>query len=159
MPQQPQWPNPQQNVQQQRPMPQQPGWNQPAPVNQGQRVMGGTPIMDIPIEDRLPDGSFKLRFLSNPEKGEVILSSGSWIGRHSTCALMIEDKCMSRNHCRIEFMNGKWVMQLSGSNGVRVNGQFFSSRTAVPILLMNHSRLEFASETGRNIMLEFLCNP
>lgn len=122
-------------------------------------AMGGPAHVMQPLEELLPDGSYKLRFITTPERGEVLLSSGDWIGRHSTCALVLEDECVSRNHCRFNYVNGSWLMDLSGTNGLKINGVLYRNDIISAIMVPNHSRLEFSGKDGNNIILEFICNP
>ncbi|MDO5541112.1 MAG: FHA domain-containing protein [Eubacteriales bacterium] len=71
--------------------------------------------------------SLQLQFVSGPLGGKVFECGGASstsIGRNRDCDLVIpEAGGVSRRHCRIQYENGKWILQdLNSSYGTMVNG-------------------------------------
>ena len=51
-------------------------------------------------------------------------SQGFTVGRHSECALSIQDSGVSRRHADVFWENGQWwIKDLNSANGVFVDGQ------------------------------------
>jgi FHA domain len=47
------------------------------------------------------------------------------IGRHPSCDVVVTDETVSRQHARLTFRDGGWIVQdLDSTNGTRVNGQY-----------------------------------
>jgi uncharacterized repeat protein (TIGR01451 family) len=77
-------------------------------------------------------GQAALRILHGSSAGQIIpLSQPSLlIGRSRLCNIILDDLTVSRQHARLQFMNGYWYLQDQNSKtGVYVNGQRISSVT------------------------------
>ena len=47
------------------------------------------------------------------------------IGRHPSCDVVVADDTVSRQHARLTFRDGGWIVQdLDSTNGTRLNGQY-----------------------------------
>ncbi len=63
---------------------------------------------------------------------EILKPVGSVIGRVSSADIHIDDQGISRQHCRISRVEGKWLIEDLGSvNGVSVNGVRVAGSTAL----------------------------
>lgn len=68
----------------------------------------------------------KLRFLGGRHQGRIVdlIPAGFSIGRGKGNDLVLDEEGISRHHCKIHEVAGKWVVEdLESTNGVRVNGQ------------------------------------
>ncbi|MBT3381916.1 MAG: PEGA domain-containing protein [Lentisphaerae bacterium] len=72
----------------------------------------------------------KLRFLGGRYQGRIVdlIPAGFAIGRGKENDLVLDEEGVSRNHCRVYEVAGKWVVEdLESTNGVRINGQRIDS--------------------------------
>jgi pSer/pThr/pTyr-binding forkhead associated (FHA) protein len=75
------------------------------------------------------------------------------IGRDSSCELQLFDVRVSRQHARIEFSAGEYVLtDLNSSNGVYVNG----TRLTQPVALQHDDTIEIGSFGGIVFRFEFV---
>ena len=57
-------------------------------------------------------------------KGYLIRTASFWIGRSTDCDLVVDDKSVSRKHCMIQFVSGKFLLSdLHSQNGTYLNNQ------------------------------------
>lgn len=71
------------------------------------------------------------------------LAQGSWlIGSQTDCDILLGDPTVSRQHARLRFEDGRWLLEdLGSSNGVKVNGQTLSD----PQVVSAGDQLQFGS--------------
>ncbi|MDI6696258.1 MAG: FHA domain-containing protein [Anaerolineales bacterium] len=78
------------------------------------------------IARQKPSGQAALRVLFGAFTGQIIVlgQSSLLIGRSRMCNIVLADPTVSRQHARLQFMNGYWYLQDQNSKtGVFVNGQ------------------------------------
>ncbi|HJX27954.1 MAG TPA: FHA domain-containing protein, partial [Thermoanaerobaculia bacterium] len=71
-----------------------------------------------------------------PERGRTLVLDGApvTVGRSRGCTLPLSDPNASKEHLRIAWENGSWVLtDLESSFGTRVNGQTLRSRELAPL--------------------------
>jgi phosphoserine phosphatase RsbU/P len=74
------------------------------------------------------------------------------IGRHAENNLVLRDTRISRNHARITFQNGQYLLQdLNSRHGVYVNGERIEDRRT----LRNSDRLDFGFQDSYRITFSF----
>jgi len=75
------------------------------------------------------------------------------IGRDASCELQLFDVRVSRQHAKIEFTAGDYILtDLNSSNGVYVNG----TRIIHPVILQHDDLIEFGSFGGVVYRFEFI---
>ena len=78
----------------------------------------------------------KIRFLGGRFQGRLVdlNPAGVNVGRALTNDLVLDEDGVSRQHCRISQVEGRWVIEdLKSTNGVRVNGERIAeTRTLEP---------------------------
>lgn len=72
----------------------------------------------------------KLVVLDGVDQGKIyLLRARNIVGRHSECSLVVNDKGVSGNHCKIEQVNQRdyLITDLNSSNGTYLNGKKINS--------------------------------
>ena len=65
----------------------------------------------------------------SPEGNRRVVNLGAHttLGRHPDNTIQLLDRIVSKNHCNVDFVNGKWILKdLESLNGTFVNGQRMS---------------------------------
>jgi pSer/pThr/pTyr-binding forkhead associated (FHA) protein len=92
----------------------------------------------------------ELTFTEGPRAGEKILLAklGSFtIGRQDDNNLAIDEKAVSRRHCRIDYDGDLfWLVDCGSHNGTRVNGELVrrSRLESGDLIQVGHTELEFS---------------
>ena len=96
-----------------------------------------------------PD-TYTLKFTDGSGREEE-LHNGDLIGRQAGCALVLDEPGISRSHCRIVRMDGKWQMEILGMNGIYICGKHYPDGYAT---LANGDIIEFPGVNG-NIAVQY----
>ena len=69
------------------------------------------------------------------------------LGRSRRCDVRIQSSTISSRHCRLDYVNGHWVVEdLESSNGIRVDGIRFRRKCVMPGSELSLSRESFMLE-------------
>jgi type II secretory ATPase GspE/PulE/Tfp pilus assembly ATPase PilB-like protein len=92
-------------------------------------------------------GNPYLEVTNGKNVSKVAIDQGKlMIGRHASCALVLEDTLASRNHCLIERVGNDFVLRdLDSRNGTYVNGQMVSTVVLSPqdVITIGHHQMKF----------------
>ncbi len=93
-----------------------------------QRLEMARPARPRPEADGVDDGEWPARLYvaEGPERGRSLTldrSAPVTVGRSRACALPLSDPNTSKEHLRLAWENGAWVMTDASSSGTRVNGK------------------------------------
>ncbi|MDD3118653.1 MAG: ATP-binding protein [Victivallales bacterium] len=76
-----------------------------------------------------------IRVIAGAQKGKIIAAPGPdfTFGRALEADIYIKDKLISRRHCRLVFVDGKWYIEdLGSTNGTWVMGQKIEKKVVLP---------------------------
>ncbi|HBL32057.1 MAG TPA: hypothetical protein DD490_34980 [Acidobacteria bacterium] len=78
----------------------------------------------------------RLYVAEGPDRGETVALEGAavTVGRSRTCALCLAEPNASKEHLRLSWEKGGWVLtDLESSFGTRVNGQAVQKQALAPL--------------------------
>lgn len=103
-----------------------PAAQQPRPAPQQAEQQRSQPRADQTqvIGQAVTAGNPTVTFVSGGRKQQVALEGRTVAGRAPTCAIVLEDSTVSREHAAfVRRDQGWWVLDLNSTNGTKVNGQ------------------------------------
>jgi hypothetical protein len=108
---------------------------QAAPAQAAAAPSGGGRLDRTQVVSAVPKTQLSLRVRSGPDSGETVPVTGARVtlGRHSSCAVTLQDSTVSREHAAmVRRGDGWWVVDLGSTNGTRVNGVRAAEQPVAP---------------------------
>lgn len=96
---------------------------------------GGGRLDRTQVVGNVPTSRLRLRVRSGADAGQEAPVTGArvTVGRHSSCALTLQDSTVSREHAAVVRRgDGWWIVDLGSTNGTRVNGVRAAEQPVAP---------------------------